>query len=84
VQVKPEEFTEQKALELKNPEIRNGETEIIPDDFDWKEYTSVHKDLRGIKTEMDACLPGMVTRKTGIIQVLLEVSLCLRGGEKNR
>jgi len=30
--VKPEEFMEQKALELRNTEIRNGETEII--DFD--------------------------------------------------
>jgi len=54
VQIKPEEFTEQKALELRNGEI--DLSEIIPDDFDWKEYTSVHKDLRGIKTEMDACL----------------------------
>jgi hypothetical protein len=54
VPIKPEDFTEQKALELRNDEI--DLTEIIPDDFDWKEYTSVHKDLHEIKTEMDACL----------------------------
>jgi len=55
IEFKPEDFNEQKALELKDKEHIDL-TEIIPDDFDWEEYVRVHKDLKHFKNEMEACV----------------------------
>jgi hypothetical protein len=55
IEFKPEDFNEQKALELKDKEHIDL-TEIIPDDFDWEEYIRAHKDLKHFKNEMEACV----------------------------
>jgi hypothetical protein len=55
IEFKPEDFNEQKALELKDKEHIDL-TEIIPDDFDWEEYVRAHKDLKHFKNEMEACV----------------------------
>lgn len=46
--------TTAKALYVKNPIELN---ELIPEDFDWKEYIRVHVDLReSVRNELDACI----------------------------
>jgi hypothetical protein len=55
IEFKPEDFNEQRALELKDKEHIDL-TEIIPDDFDWEEYVRAHKDLKHLKNEMEACV----------------------------
>jgi hypothetical protein len=53
--INPKDFNEQKAIEL-SKYYRIDLDEIIPQDFDWREYIKVNPDLKHFRNEMEACI----------------------------